>query len=140
MKTLLLSTYSHRVSYQVTLEKQQKNGKRFLNARSFSTIYDTIYRACLYCCTLVWYIRLNTTKKPPWFMSAFSGSFLFSLFLNEGGGQTRSVRIAAIWPSSEFDTRIKRSSKGDLHENFISVLLCQERKIFIKQFNNFLPR
>lgn len=72
-------------------------------------------------------------------MSAFSGSFLFSLFLNEGGGQTRSVRIAAIWPSSEFDTRIKRSSNGDLHENFISVLLCQEREIFIKQFNNFLP-
>ena len=63
-------------------------------------------------------------------MSAFSGSFLFSLFLNEGGGQTRSVRIAAIWPSSEFDTRIKRSSKGDLQEKFhIRIVVSREENL-----------
>lgn len=63
-------------------------------------------------------------------MSAFSGSFLFSLFLNEGGGQTRSVRIVAIWPSSEFDTRIKRSSKGDLQEKFhIRIVVSREENL-----------
>lgn len=63
-------------------------------------------------------------------MSAFSGSFLFSLFLNEGGGQTRSVRIVAIWPSSEFDTRTKRSSKGDLQEKFhIRIVVSREENL-----------
>lgn len=69
-------------------------------------------------------------------MSAFSGSFLFSLFLNEGGGQTRSVRIAAIWPSSEFDTRIKIFERGFAWKFHIRIVVSREENLHqtIEQF------
>ena len=63
-------------------------------------------------------------------MSAFSGSFLFSLFLKEGGGQTRSVRIAAIWPSSEFDTRIKTIFEREFRWKFhIRIVVSREENL-----------